>query len=664
MPLPDGWNAHQDGEGRTFYTNAAGESSWTLPDDSLIEGWSSHMDPEGRTFYANAMTGESTWSPKGKQKHMPWGPTGASKPSPVEGTTLVMTMFILQLTDMPELATAIGEPHNKQLRERATSVHDAIREGDEDLHHFVSDLVFSTIALPLVSPLVAEAIVAAVAAVASLLEPGVIPGGEASAAAKVLEILEDNAKLIDNLSPYLFSALCRAGVAADSGHSDASTMRTQVALSGACVWLLAAICRVRGFHRFTADALWEWASGDALWLTVLAKGILSLDALILLAPDTPLKGALIPTDLDQLQDAVAGAVLGLIGSNVAFAESVLGTNGVVDEVADPSMKFAKHWAKLAVSVGESGLVVPLLRVAEGCAAGRRPELAGFFAKLLQPELLRDPHWIVSSPSAPIVAEAARFAAASIRESLALHRDRLWVLLATVPSTGRMPRSFLKDCSELAFRSPVPMPEFTNLVRSCLAHCNALATTDTSSLTGLCVFAANAGLEPGISCLAEADDGGLSASLQSLEPNARKQVSSRLAEWAGPVSHREQASWLAFLQETQPPPSPWTDSAIVAPAIPLSPDHCQALGIGGLKELLNGAPTDLCCSLDRLLLTNPVRSPYGHTFEYPVLASALAQNGHVCPVTGQPLSLANCQHDWDVKRRADDHIGRWANTAKY
>ena len=61
----------------------------------------------------------------------------------------------------------------------------------------------------------------------------------------------------------------------------------------------------------------------------------------------------------------------VIGRLVAFpksmkiAEKQLETLGVVDEVVDSSMKFTKHWAKLAVAVGESGLVVPLLRVAEG-----------------------------------------------------------------------------------------------------------------------------------------------------------------------------------------------------------------------------------------------------------------------------------------------------------
>lgn len=76
--LPEGWTAHQDAEGRTFYANAAtGESSWEAPaatyaapaaqpppypgSDALPEGWSAHQDDQGRTFYHNAASGETSW---------------------------------------------------------------------------------------------------------------------------------------------------------------------------------------------------------------------------------------------------------------------------------------------------------------------------------------------------------------------------------------------------------------------------------------------------------------------------------------------------------------------------------------------------------------------------------------------------------------------------
>lgn len=649
-PLPEGWTAHQDAEGRTFYANVAGESTWSKPEPSLPVGWCAHQDPEGRTYYANTLTSETTWLHPGVT-------VISQAPAAATGTTALASAFIIQLTDMPEMQHAIGEPHNRQLRQRASDINEDIREGSGDVQGFVSDLVFDTIALPLVSPLVAEAIVAAFAAVAGLMEPGILPGGGAIEANGVIEVLEDNAKLVDNLSPYLFSFLCRANAAAASGHSDAFTRRTQVALSGACVWLLAAICRAVGYSRFTAEALWEWANGDPLWVAVLVKGILTLDELIPGVPDTPLKGALIPSDLAQLQDAVAGAVFGLIGSSIAFAEAVavLNLTDAVDEVSAPHVKFVTHWAKLAVAFGESELFGALLRSVEGPASSRRSQLAGFLARLLQCELSQEPHWIASFPSAPVVLEAARAAAASVRSCLEApqHSHRLWALLASVPSTstGRIARSFVKDCCELAWRLPVPAVECANLIRGCLAD----RSMEPSTWASLCVLAANAAVGP---CEA-GNDGGLCATLRLLQPDAREQVSRHVAEWTGPVDQTSQGTWLAFLQCAHQPVSSWRNDSPMTTAIPLGLEHCRALGLGGLKELLNGAPQDLCCCLDRQLLTNPVRSPYGHAFEYSVIASALIQTGDACPITGQPLLMADCQHDWSLKRRADNHIALWA-----
>jgi len=150
------------------------------------------------------------------------------------------------------------------------------------------------------------------------------------------------------------------------------------------------------------------------------------------------------------------------------------------------------------------------------------------------------------------------------------------------------------------------------------------------------------------------------------------VASRLVEWIGPLSHSTQALWLSFLQGMHQgsacdPAMSRQCSSIAAMSRQcsgsiLTPEHCRALGMGGLKELLTCAPPELCCALDNQLLTNPMRSPYGHVFEYSVLASALARSGDVCPLTGQPLNMQNCENAWDVKRQADHHIGLWARTA--
>jgi len=78
--LPEGWTAHHDVSGRTFYHNSVtGASSWDPPQatpasltmtvaepavqQQLPPNWTVHQDGEGRTFYANQVTGESSWEP-------------------------------------------------------------------------------------------------------------------------------------------------------------------------------------------------------------------------------------------------------------------------------------------------------------------------------------------------------------------------------------------------------------------------------------------------------------------------------------------------------------------------------------------------------------------------------------------------------------------------
>eukprot|EP00928_Gymnodinium_smaydae_P030309 TRINITY_DN22581_c0_g1_i1.p1 TRINITY_DN22581_c0_g1~~TRINITY_DN22581_c0_g1_i1.p1 ORF type:complete len:109 (-),score=12.70 TRINITY_DN22581_c0_g1_i1:89-415(-) len=100
-----------------------------------------------------------------------------------------------------------------------------------------------------------------------------------------------------------------------------------------------------------------------------------------------------------------------------------------------------------------------------------------------------------------------------------------------------------------------------------------------------------------------------------------------------------------------------------PACLFSPSHRAALSLNGLKQLLNGAPMELCCSVDQKLMTNPLRSPYGHAFELSVLAYTLAYNGNVCPLTGQPLSMDSCSPDGNLKLQVDMHINEWMHRAK-
>lgn len=62
------------------------------------------------------------------------------------------------------------------------------------------------------------------------------------------------------------------------------------------------------------------------------------------------------------------------------------------------------------------------------------------------------------------------------------------------------------------------------------------------------------------------------------------------------------------------------------------------------------PEDMRCALDGKVLTNPVRSPYGHVFEKKTLERWFNNCGSVCPLTSKPLRLEECQPDPDMKKR--------------
>ncbi|CAE8625195.1 unnamed protein product, partial [Polarella glacialis] len=80
----------------------------------------------------------------------------------------------------------------------------------------------------------------------------------------------------------------------------------------------------------------------------------------------------------------------------------------------------------------------------------------------------------------------------------------------------------------------------------------------------------------------------------------------------------------------------------------------------LRELMLGAPRELCCALDGKLLIDPVRSPDGAlVFERANLSKALALSSGLCPVTGQPLSLADCPRAGDLRLEA----ARWVRQAR-
>lgn len=477
----------------------------------------------------------------------------------------------------------------------------------------------------------AEAVAAGAAAVAGLFEPEVqaVPGFYEAA----MEVLESFGRDLDCLFPFLLGGLRRAEstLSARPGREV-----IQQSLQRACAWSLAAVGRAVGFRRLsTADVLWEWATGEAAWALALAKGTLSMSSSA--GDRTSLEA---PRELEELQVAVASAVLGLGGATVAFAKDV--TVAEDAPMAERAAALAVHRAKLAEELVRMDVLSVLLAVAAGPTEGAaqlRVQLPSFLVHLLQPELVfRDPPWALEASEWRWALTASRQFSSRLRSSLGWHSEELWATLARVPTATRPSLSFLRDCSLLAACAGAATQPCERLLRACVAQ---LMLPDVENpaqragdLTALCALATNAELGPG-------GDGGLRELIKAMPAAGHAALAAHFETWKEPPGKEALGDWLVphCASTARPPPEP--------PAEATSPQGISA----GLRDRLPAAPAEICCALDGRLLTDPVRAPWGGpAYERSVLVLHLASS-NCCPRTGQPLTIVMCQRDVGLRQQA-------------
>ena len=70
--------------------------------------------------------------------------------------------------------------------------------------------------------------------------------------------------------------------------------------------------------------------------------------------------------------------------------------------------------------------------------------------------------------------------------------------------------------------------------------------------------------------------------------------------------------------------------------------------------IDGIPSEFLCELCRKPMSDPVETEYGNFFEKNIIADWIAQQGQVCPVTGEPLSLADLKPAEDLRMK----ITKW------
>ncbi|CAE7404119.1 unnamed protein product [Symbiodinium sp. CCMP2456] len=552
-------------------------------------------------------------------------------------TTLRAVAFILGEDPGPG-----SEPESGlRLRDSAAQVRAAAAAGREA---DVAAAVFRLAQQSLVPPFSADSAefaAAACAAVAGLSEPDLL--GKEIGRSHILRVLEELARHVETFQPFVFSFLSRTGYGRIAG-LDEVDRRMQAALSSSSVWLLAAFCRAVGCRCFSSEILWEWANGDPLFIGLLVRNTLTLEALSQLLPETPLQSLLIPPDLGALQTAVLQAFLGLTRPDIAFADVIptrVEYHGTL-EVPAPALQFARHWSRLAVATTETGLVPLLLTATEGAANETKMLLSAFLGRLLN-ATLQDPG---VHEGAEELLQACHVAAAHLRDVLnhVCHVNRLWKILCdTLLATGLV-RSFLRDCSELALATP------GQNVAAFLRTAALQEDIDLAAMPVLCCIAANAHLVP--SQVAE-----FTTRLLELDDKEQCIVARELEGWRGPVVSDTKAAWLALLRAVPAPPV--GDAPPAPPPTPLQMPQRRVLAMGGLEELFVEAPANMSCALDGLLLTDPVISPHGHVFDHASLAAALAENGGLCPFTGNLLRVDMCIPDAELRSSCSRHIKSWA-----
>ncbi|CAK0809086.1 unnamed protein product [Prorocentrum cordatum] len=447
---------------------------------------------------------------------------------------------------------------------------------------------------------VAEAVAFSLAAVVGAAASSEADLQDAEAAACLEKLCLD----VDCISMHVFGGLCRMDAV------DGEEARLVHAFQCICVWSLALVFHFTNRGELTSEALWEWASGDPTWALVLAKGVLLYDPSG--QPDAALP---VPEHLAFLREAVVAASTGLCAPAIAFRDE-LDADVIVVRLWQRSVGLALHRARLAVAASDSSFLCAVLRGAlqrDGANASCLPALASFLASLT-----KSADHLFSLAEAQGVADA-------FSEEVCVHSSALWGLLSEVPRGCSAPTGarFLVDCASLAFAAPPCHEACAEFLRGCFEGF-AGPDLDPSRLAPLLALAVNAGLAP---------RGGdaLAGALGALAPEQRGRVAERLGRCRIPLRPSAvQPLWAA------PPPAR------------SGPEAAPAAGARrpGLREILGGAPAELCCSLDGRLLRAG-------------LARALAAAPGRCPLSGLPLALEDCWRDGGLRARA----ARWVREAR-
>mmetsp|Transcript_10518 Transcript_10518/g.23489 ORF Transcript_10518/g.23489 Transcript_10518/m.23489 type:complete len:630 (-) Transcript_10518:15-1904(-) len=499
---------------------------------------------------------------------------------------------------------------------------------------------------------------------AALLLQRYEPAGEA-----VESTLENLCDCIDFLALEIYCTLCRPEAVATACHYNSADdefglgdywgcLEHRQAMQELSVWLLCTVFRAVGPAAVNAPLLMEFTNSDPLCLCSLLRGFFSM------RPDA----SNAPHDSFLLQSMALSALCGLTAPELAFP-FYSGDDGSAD-IHEQNKVLLLYLEVLCSAVVETGLFLPAIEaaLAQAYAASQVPGweargrtsvrfLSFLSALVLQAEQEvpdEDDPW---PPGRRLQSEMQR------------RVDELGKLLETILGAGpggSRPEylragSVLKDlllaaagiCAALAGDASRHTEDaFTSVCRMLLAEClvegsMCFAATAESEraglLVGLTVLAANVG---DLCLYAER----LSAMAACIAEEERHRSRARLLSTGyGRLPLRAGSAEVLAIFSCPADQFPASTSYGSAPAKVGTAEVNSATKPGTLRDLVQQAPQEFRCRLDGKLLCDPVVSPSGAVFERTNLLRWFQEHGQICPHSGLPLRIEDCERSAEIRR---------------
>jgi len=452
------------------------------------------------------------------------------------------------------------------------------------------------------------------------------------------------------------------------------------ALQELSAWLLCVVFRALGRDAVTARSLMEFANHDLLCLCALLRGLLASEA------GGGASGGL-PDDAVDIQGVALGALCGLTAPELAFPH-----HGEEEGVSilDQNRVLTLYLEVLCAAFVETGLLEAVTGTTlERIRRSRAPSDAALGARVLG--LLA--RLVMQAESVTPSAEDPSPPGIRIRDEVVRRADRLGSLLEAVlvtPPSGAVLRDLVASCAgltaPLAARRQRDCSDdgLTLACRVLLATCLDSTVVDEDA-DGAAMLAALVALAANVDDL-DISRVQLAERIGRLRPEDRARGRARLCRDDSmrlPV-HGRLDDAAALFGDATPGQSeeaeeggagsrPVVGDFRTLPAAPLeklhrsfskesagvkaapppaaAPPAADPAGRGGLRDLVQHAPEEFRCALDRKLLCDPVVSPGGVVFERTTLARWLQTHGPACPVTGAPLRLEDCRRSPEIRKKA-------------